>query len=344
MSDAPIEPAAKGTPDAPQPPDEFLVSAAPHLADRQTTRKIMYLVVIAMLPMLLAAGVFYRYHAIVLTVVTVAACLATEAVANAIRGRKQDSLSDGSAIVTGMILAFSLPPAMNPYMAVIGGVVAIGLAKAVFGGLGQNLFNPAMVGRAFLMACFPAAMSIWTEPGTLAQIGGIDVVTRATPLEAASNPAESVPSLYDLFIGNVGGCLGETSALAALVGGLFLVFRRVADWRPVVGVLGSAFVFALIAHAVNPEKFEGPLFHLTSGAMMFGAFFIATDYVGAPITPWGRLIFGIGVGVLVMIIRLFGKYPEGFMFAILIMNALTPLIERWTIPTPFGGHVVTQRK
>jgi len=350
MSNAPTEPAAKGKSSGPRPPNEFLVSAAPHLAAGQTTRKIMFQVVLAMLPMLLAAGVFYRYHAIVLTVVTVTACLATEAVANAIRGRKQDSLSDGSAIVTGMILAFSLPPDLNPYMAFIGGVVAIGLAKAVFGGLGQNLFNPAMVGRAFLMACFPAALSLWTEPGTLAQIGGIDVVTRATPLGAAADPALSVPTLselflpLDLFVGNVGGSLGETSALAALVGGLFLVFRRVADWRPVVGVLGSAFVFATIAHRVNPAEFESPWFHLTSGAMMFGAFFIATDYVGAPITPWGRLIFGIGVGVLVMVIRLFGTYPEGFMFAILIMNSLTPLIERWTIPTPFGGHVVMQKK
>lgn len=345
MSNLPAEPTANQTSGAPRSPDEFLVSAAPHLAVDQTTRKIMFQVVLAMLPMLLAAGVFYRYHAIVLTVITVAACLATEAVANAIRGRKQDSLTDGSAIVTGMILGFSLPPDLNPYMAVIGGVVAIGLAKAVFGGLGQNLFNPAMVGRAFLMACFPAALSVWTEPGTLLRIGSVDSVTHATPLGAAANPAENVPPLYDLFIGNVGGCLGETSALAALVGGLFLIFRRVADWRPVVGVLGSAFVFTTIAHWADPVRFdESPWFHLTSGAMMFGAFFIATDYVGAPITPWGRLIFGIGVGTLVMVIRLFGTYPEGFMFAILIMNALTPLIERWTIPTPFGGHVVTQQK
>ena len=158
MSDASTSPEPAEEPSGTRPPDEFLVSAAPHLAGGATTRKIMYQVVLAMLPLLLAACVFFRYHAIVLTAVTVAACLATEAVVNAIRGRKQDSLSDGSAIVTGMILAFSLPPDLNPYMAFIGGVVAIALAKAVFGGLGQNLFNPAMVGRAFLMICFPAAL------------------------------------------------------------------------------------------------------------------------------------------------------------------------------------------
>jgi electron transport complex protein RnfD len=236
-----------------------------------------------------------------------------------------------------VILAFSLPPSLHPYMAFLGGVVAIALAKAVFGGLGQNLFNPAMVGRAFLMICFPAALVTWTPTAPM-QEAGVDAVSMATPLYAAAKDL-GLPPLRDLFLGNVGGCVGETSTLAALVGGLWLVFRRVADWRPVVGVLGSAAIFATIAHLINPGEYEGPLFHLTSGALMFGAFFIATDYVGAPLSPIGRLLFGAGVGLLVMLIRLFGAYPEGFMFAILIMNSLTPLIDRWTVPKPFGGHV-----
>ncbi len=320
---------------------ELFVSAAPHLAAGRSTRWIMFQVVAALMPLLIASTVFYGFRAILLTVFTVAGCLVAEAIANAIRGRSQASLGDGSAVVTGMILAFSLPPALNFYMAVIGGAVAISLAKAIFGGLGHNLFNPAMVGRAFLMVCFPAAMGVWSEPAIVFEgmaLAAVDGVTMATPLQAA---VDRMPGLAAMFIGQVGGSLGETSALAALLGGLYLVLRGVADWRPVVGTLAGAMIVAFIAHWAAPQTYEGPGFHLFAGAMMFGAFFIATDYVGAPITPAGRWIFGFGVGGLVMVIRLFGAYPEGFMFAILIMNAMTPLIERVTVPTPFGGHVVT---
>jgi len=335
MSDVPHpppdKPQAQSTADRP-----FLVSAAPHLADSATTQRIMFEVVLAMLPMLIVAVWLYRLHAVLVPLVTIVGCLLTEAAANRIRGRSQASLTDGSAIVTALILAFSLPPKLPLYMAFIGAVVAVSVGKAVFGGLGQNLFNPAMVGRAFLMACFPVAMTTWAEPATLATIG-VDAVTRATPLAAAKFGSDTVPPLFNLFLGTVGGTLGETSALAVLVGGLFLVARRTADWRQPVGMLASVTVIATIAHWLAPDKYAGPLVHLLSGALLFGAFFIATDYVGAPVTPRGRLIFGIGVGAVVMVIRLFGGYPEGVMFAILIMNALTPLIERWTIPTPFGG-------
>ena len=346
MSQADSIPPAKAPPAKPAPP-LFHVSSAPHLSEGTTTRRIMFEVVLAMVPMFIVAVIMYQLYAVELVVATVAGCLAAEALANKTRGRGMSSLTDGSAIVTGVILAFSLPPALNPYMAFIGGMVAILLAKAVFGGLGQNLFNPAMVGRAFLMICFPAAMGIWTEPLTLHTIGdaSIDGVTMATPLYAAAKTAaaaaDTLPSLWNLFIGKVGGCVGETSTLAALIGGLYLVLRRVADWRQPVAVLGTVVIFSTIAHLANAD-FEGPLYHLNSGALMFGAFFIATDYVGAPVTPRGRWVFGVGVGVLVMLIRLFGAYPEGFMFAILIMNSLTPLIERWTAPTPFGGKVPAQ--
>jgi electron transport complex protein RnfD len=292
----------------------------------------MFDVVLAMVPLFVAAIILYEAQAILLTAVTVAGCLATEAVFNAARGRKMDSLWDGSAVVTGMILAFSLPPHIDLYMAVVGGAVAIGLGKAVFGGLGQNLFNPAMVGRAFLMACFPAALTTWIDPAT-------DAVTQATPLAAMKFEAGTVPALQNLFLGNVSGSLGESSALAVLIGGIYLLVRRTADWRQPLGMLVGASLFALIANLAAPETYEGVLMHLNSGALLFGAFFIATDYVGSPLTPKGRLIFGFGAGILVMVIRLFGGYPEGVMFSILMMNAITPLIERWTRPTPFGGHV-----
>ncbi|MCK4340516.1 MAG: RnfABCDGE type electron transport complex subunit D [Phycisphaerae bacterium] len=385
MSDAPDAAKPIPLPVKDAGPRGFLVSSAPHLASGATTQRIMFDVVIAMLPLLMVAIYMYRFSAIVLTVITVAGCLAAEALANKLRGRSLASLSDGSAIVTGMILAFSLPPAMAGgskfYMAFIGGVVAIALGKAVFGGLGNNLFNPAMVGRAFLMICFPAVMAMWTptakmlpeETEELALSKGVEVsaltqadvdaITTATPLYQAAKVSEYVakanaepekaekyqqkaneirdkmPGLWRLTIGNVGGCVGETSALLALICGLWLVFRGIADWRQPLALLVTVIVFALITNAINSERFAGPLYHLTSGALMFGAFFIATDYVGAPVNPWGRLIFGAGVGLLVMLIRVFGTYPEGFMFAILIMNSLTPLIERWTTPTPFGGHV-----
>lgn len=322
-----------------QPPSArtFLVTAAPHLSDGASTQRIMLEVVAAMAPMLVAGVWMFGLSAVWLTLATTAGCLFAEGAANRLRGRSLRSLGDGSAIVTGVILAFSLPPGLRLYQAFIGGAVAIGLGKMVFGGLGQNLFNPAMVGRAFLMVCFPVALTSWVEPFTLKAIG-VDAVTQATPLAAAKFHAGPLAPLLDLFLGRVGGCVGETSALAALIGGLYLVIRGVADWRQPVGMLAACAAVAAVAHWAAPDRYAGVLYHLNSGALMFGAFFIATDYVGAPVTPIGRLLFGVGVGVLVMLIRLFGGYPEGVMYAVLVMNALTPLIERWTMPTPFGGR------
>ena len=353
MSDAPnVSDGAVPVPENLDKDREFLVSAAPHLSDTATTRKIMFSVILAMVPMFAVSVYMYHQYAVILTAASVAGCLFAEAVANWMRGRNQSSLGDGSAILTGMILAFSVPPGLQPYMAFVGGAIAIALGKAVFGGLGQNLFNPAMVGRAFLMICFPVAMGAWLTPIDLAD--KVDGVTMSTPLAIAQQISKdgvgTLPAIMDLFIGKVGGCVGETSALAALIGGLYLVIRKIADWRLPLAVLVTVAVFALITlitersnepDVVNGVSFyvNGVLFHLTSGALMFGAFFIATDYVGAPITPKGRWIFGIGVGLLVMIIRKYGTYPEGFMFAILLMNAVTPLIERWTTPTPYGGKV-----
>jgi len=328
------EPAAQ-----PALPAEFLVGSAPHLAYGRTTRGVMFDVVLALVPLFAASVIIYRGRAVVLTLVTVAACLITEAIFNAARKQGQTSLLDGSAIVTGMILAFSLPPRLPVYMAVVGAVVAIGLGKAVFGGIGQNLFNPAMVGRAFLMACFPVAMTAWAQPFDLIAIGDVDAVTKATPLAAAKFGSDVLPELKNLFFGNVGGCIGETSVLACLIGGIYLLLRGTANWRAPLGMLAGVISFAVVGDLIAPDRFQGVLFYLNSGALMFGMLFIVTDYVGAPLTPNGRLIFGFGAGLLVMTIRIFGGYPEGVMYAVLIMNALTPLIERWTIPEPYGGKI-----
>jgi electron transport complex protein RnfD len=336
MSDTP-QAAKPATLPVSEGPRGFLVSSPPHLASGATTQRIMLEVLLAMVPMFVFSLFFYHLSIVILTVACCAGALVAEALGNWMRARSQRSLTDGSALVTGAILAFSLPPSLNPYMAFIGGAVGIGLGKAVFGGIGNNLFNPAMVGRAFLMICFPAALVTWTPTAPMAN-AGVDATTMATPLYAAAKHLD-LPSLWQLLLGNVGGCVGETSALAALIGGLYLVIRGVADWRQPLACLVVVFLFAWVSNIAAPASFEGPGFHLTSGALMFGAFFIATDYVGAPVNPTGRLIFGAGVGLLVMVIRLFGAYPEGFMFAILIMNALTPMIERLTTPTPFGGHV-----
>jgi electron transport complex protein RnfD len=294
-------------------------------------------VILGLAPVLVAAVWLYRVRGVQLTAITVAACLLTEGVANRLRGRGLGSLTDGSAIVTGMILAFSLPPLLPAYMAFLGGVVAIALGKTAFGGLGQNLFNPAMVGRAFLMASFPVAMTTWARPFDLEPLG-VDAMSGATPLAAAKFGTGAIPGVWSLFLGDVGGSIGETSVLAVLIGGVFLLLRGTADWRQPLGVLVGAGVFAAAAHLLAPDRFADVLVQLTSGALMFGAFFIATDPVGCPLTPAGRLVFGLGVGVLVMVIRLFGGYPEGVMFAVLLMNAVTPLVERWTRPVPFGGR------
>lgn len=342
-------PVASNLPVRPPGEPDFLVSASPHLAEGASTQRIMFEVLLAMAPLFLFGLWFYGVAALWLVLASSLGCIVAEAIANAWRGRTQASLFDGSALVTGVILAFSLPPSMaggtRLYMAFIGGAISIALGKAVFGGIGQNLFNPAMVGRAFLMLCFPAAMGDWSIfPRTInveALPDGVDAVTMATPLLAAAKGyADQIPTFGALFIGNIKGCVGETSALAAIIGGIYLIVRGIADWRLAVSMLASVAVFAGIYGAISDTTtvVHSVLVNLTSGAVMFAAFFIVTEYCGAPLNPTGRYIFGVGVGLLTMLIRIFGAYPEGVMFAVLIMNAFTPAIERLTTPTPLGGH------
>jgi electron transport complex protein RnfD len=262
----------------------------------------------------------------------VVACLAAEAIFTRMRSRPL-CLKDLSAGVTGIILGLSLPATAPWFVGCIGAVVAVGIGKMVFGGLGMNIFNPAMVGRAFVMIAFAGnlAASGYVDPA-----GGVDIISQATPLTAYKQTGAAAPMSF-LFWGLTNGSLGETSALACLLGGVYLCLRRVASWQIPAGVLISTAVIGGIVNLANPGSQWTVLHHLLGGALLFGAFFIATDPVTSPLTPKGKWIFGISMGAIVMLLRLLSGYPEGFMFAVLLMNAVTPLINRWTIPRPFGG-------
>ncbi len=324
----------------------FLVESSPHLGGDLTTQRVMVDVLIALLPATLCAFWLFRMHTIILLVSSVAGAVAAEVFANRLTGR-QNSLGDLTAVLTGVILAFCLPPKFPFYFAFLGGAVSTGIGKMVFGGLGANIFNPAMVGRAFLTACFGTMMTSWTEPETLLAIGSVEAVTQATPLGLAKeilktggDDPEKLRALGALLpklvIGNVGGSLGETSGAAIFLGGIWMLARRTITWHIPVGVLLGALVFALPAWLINPQAIANPGIHLLGGGLLFCAFIIATDPVTCPLSARGRLVFGAGVGLLTMLIRVVGGYPEGVMYAVLLMNAVTPFLDRWTENVPLG--------
>jgi electron transport complex protein RnfD len=308
-------------------------------------------VIIGLAPAMAAAGYYFRFYALILICTCVISAVATEWLCNLIR-KQPSSLGDFSAVVTGVILALSLPPALPFWAAIIGSSFAVAIGKMVFGGLGSNIFNPAMVGRAFLTTSFGMLMTTWTVPATIdvtmSKISPeqkVDARTQATPLAWSKTAikdksgAESYNSqqFKATFTGEVGGCLGETSAIALLIGALYLFIRRTITLHIPLAVILSAFIFAAIAYLINPDAYFQPIFHLTSGGMLLGAFFIATDPVTAPLTRRGMWLFGAGVGTITMLIRIVGEYPEGMMFAVLLMNGLTPLIDRLCKRIPAGG-------
>ncbi len=327
------------------------VSCSPHISERLSTKMVMLDVIIALIPALVAAGCLFRLRALLLVSVCVASAVAAEWLCNIIR-KKPNSLEDYSAVVTGIILALSLPPNVPFWAAVIGSVFSITIGKMVFGGLGSNIFNPAMVGRAFLTASFGVLMTTWTVPATtnpampnIAPDNKIDALTQATPLawskqaiKEKSNAPQLDRQIKPAFWGGVGGCLGETSTFALLIGGLYLLIRKTITFHIPLAVLSSAFVFASFANIINPDAYASGIFHLNSGAVVFCAFFIATCPVTSPLTSKGMFIFGAGVGAIIMLIRTLGEYPEGVMYAVLLMNALTPLIDRLCKPIPTGGR------
>ena len=326
----------------------IVISASPHIHSDRTSKKLMYDVLIALIPAFLVSLYLFGISALVLTSVAVASCLLFEYLIQKYLLKTEVTTSDGSALLTGILLAFNLPASLPIWMVVVGSLVAIGVAKLSFGGLGNNIFNPALVGRVFLLVSFPVQMTTWPLPvenmTTLA-----DATTGATTLgiikeelmygSTMSVISSKIPSTADLLLGISGGSIGEMSALALLLGGMYMLARRVITWHIPVTVLLSLGAFTGIFWLIDPEQYANPVIHLLAGGAILGAFYMATDLVTSPMTKKGMVIFAIGIGVITAVIRLFGAYPEGISFAILIMNAFVPLIDTYFKPRRFGNPI-----
>jgi electron transport complex protein RnfD len=315
------------------------VAPSPHVHSNDSTQKIMYRVVYAMVPLLAWSVFVFGLDALRVTLIAVVASLAFEYLIQKYLLKVKPTVTDGSALITGILLSFNVPSNLPWWIIVIGALAAIGIAKLSFGGLGSNVFNPALVGRVFLLISFPVQMTSWPVNAQ----SGIDAVTAATPLGimkeggSMSEILNSLPSISDMLIGNTGGSLGEISAVLIILGGLYMLWKKVITWHIPVAVLGTVAAIATIMWLINPEVYVNPIYHLLTGGLMLGAVFMATDMVTSPMTPKGQIIFGVGIGLITISIRMFGAYPEGISFAILIMNAFTPLINNYVKPKRFGG-------
>lgn len=320
------------------------VSPSPHIHTQLTVKQIMWRVVIAMVPALLISVYNFGVSALVITMMAVLFCAITEYVIVKYLLHQEVTLFDGSAVITGMLLAFNVPANLPIHVLLIGALVAVGIGKLSFGGLGNNPFNPALVGRVFLLISFPVEMTTWPVSGGL--LSGMDAVTGATPLgmlkeglrsgAAVPEMMADMPNHLSMFVGTHAGSLGEMSSLALLVGLVFMLQQKVITWHVPISVLVSVFCFSGIFWLIDPVQYADPLFHVLSGGVMLGAVFMATDYVTSPVSHKGMLIFGLGIGFITVLIRLFGSYPEGISFAILIMNAFVPLINKYAKQHRYG--------
>ena len=321
----------------------FTISPSPHVHGGDSIEKNMYGVLIALVPTFIFSVVFFGLGAILVTLTSVAACLVFEYVIQKYLMKQRPTIWDGSAIITGVLLAFNLPSSLPLWIVVIGALVAIGIGKMSFGGLGNNIFNPALVGRVFLLISFPVQMTSWPVPNGFATA---DAVTGATPLALVKEAVKNGQAVGDtlssvgittgnLILGNIGGSLGEVAAIGLLLGFAYMLIRKIISWHIPVAIFATVIVFSGILNLADPAQFAGPVFHLFTGGLMLGAIFMATDYVTSPMTHKGMLIYGVGIGLLTVIIRVFGAYPEGMSFAILIMNGFTPLINRYCKPRRF---------
>jgi electron transport complex protein RnfD len=324
------------------------VSPSPHAHGEETTRKLMFGVVVALLPALFTSIFYFGYGAIIVTVTSVISCILIEFLIQKFVLKKKTSITDGSAIVTGLLLAFNLPSNIPVFIIMIGSFVSIAIAKMTFGGLGNNPFNPALVGRVFMLISFPVQMTSWPVPAGFGT-GYTDAITGATPLaiikeglkngESISQLVTQIPTPAQMFLGKMGGSLGEVAAIALLIGFVYLLAKKIITWHIPVSVVGSMAVFTTILWLVNPEKNADPMFHILAGGVLLGAIFMATDYVTSPMNPKAMIIYGCGIGILTVIIRVWGAYPEGVSFAILIMNAFVPLMNAYIKPKRFGEEV-----
>lgn len=329
---------------------KLIVSPSPHIHSVENTQRIMRDVIIALCPSLLVSIYFFGFSAIKLALVGVASCVAVEYVIQKYILKTKVTINDYSAALTGLLLALNLPPSSPGWMILIGSIVAIGVAKMTFGGLGQNVFNPALVGRVFLLVSFPVLMTDWSVPESWFR-EGVDATTGATPLALikeglangltieqimASNP--DISYVHMLFT-KIGGSVGEVSALALILGFVYLLVRRVIKPTIPVTIISTIFVVSGIFWLVNPDQFTDPIFNILTGGVLLGSIFMATDYVTSPMSTTGQIIFGFGIGLLTVLIRYFGAYPEGVSFAILIMNMAVPLLNKYCKPARFGKEV-----
>jgi len=303
------------------------VSYPPYSRSKDTVERIMFTVALSLVPATITSIYFFGLRALWISIICIASCILFELMVNLIR-RQPLTCFDGSALVTGMLLALNVPSGLPFWMAIAGSFVAIVITKGLFGGLGYNPFNPALVGRVFLLISFPVAMTSWPAPFS------VDMATAASPLGLLKTEGPSAIiniDLWSAFWGEISGSIGETSGIAILIGAFLLLLKRYITLLIPLSFIGSTFIFTGIFYVIDPFKYASPLFHMITGGLMLGAFFMATDMVTSPISKRGQLIFGIGCGLLTGIIRLFGGYPEGVSFAILIMNAFVPLLDRWDI-------------
>jgi electron transport complex protein RnfD len=324
------------------------VSPSPHIHGKESTRRIMLDVIIALMPAFFTSVLYFGTGAIIVTFTSVVSCLLFEYVIQRFMLKKAISITDGSAVVTGLLLAFNLPSNIPILIVVAGCFISIAVAKMTFGGLGNNPFNPALVGRVFMLISFPVQMTSWPVPKGFAT-SYTDAVTGATSLaivkeglkngESIQRLMEKVPAHVQMFFGNMGGSIGEVAAFALLIGFAYLLIKKVITWHIPVAVTGSIAIFTTILWLIHPEKNADPVFHLLAGGVLLGAIFMATDYVTSPMVPRAMIIYGCGIGIITVLIRVYGSYPEGVSFAILIMNAFVPLMNAYIKPKRFGVEV-----